>query len=446
MVSLGGNKMEPNRPISKHKLRIPGLLKLVRRTCERIQDPIKREVSIPLSDCLMSGVAMFNLKYPSLLQFDSDCRGQEMLKHNLRTLYDVKQAPSDTYMRERLDVVEPRELQKAIDKITALLQRGKVLEKYRYFKDYCLVSIDGTGYFSSHEVHCGSCCVKNHKDGTVTYYHQMLAAVMVHPSYNTVLPLALEPIEKQDGATKNDCEHNAAKRLLVNLRKSHPHLKMIIVLDGLYADAPIIKLLRTLELPYIITAKESDLDYLFDAYGACEKQEITTRDKQQEIHYKYAQKLPLNATHSDIEVNVLECIEMKKGKNQRFCWITGLTLDDKTVETIAKGGRARWKIENETFNTLKNQGYQFEHNFGHGRKNLSVVFAYLMFIAFLIDQVQEFTCKFFKLALEKCIRRNRLWNRIRGFFFLYFVDSWEHIYRAISESLGARLSTLLDTS
>jgi hypothetical protein len=172
---------------------------------------------------------------------------------------------------------------------------------------------------------------------------------------------------------------------------------------------------------------------------------VIRRGVGKEMHYEYANKLPLNYAHLEMEVNVLECVEIKKNKKQRFCWITELELSEQVVETIANGGRSRWKIENETFNTLKNQGYQFEHNFGHGRKNLSVVFAHLMFIAFLIDQIQQFSCTFFKKALEKCKRRYRLWEMIRGFFSLYVVESWEHIYRAISENLGARLSTLLDT-
>jgi hypothetical protein len=227
----------------------------------------------------MSGVALFGLKYPSLLQFDNDRRGQEMLRHNLRTLYHINQAPSDTYMRERLDEVEATELQKGIDKIIRLLQRGKILEKYRYLKDYCFVSIDASGYFSSHEIHCGSCCIKRHKDGSVTYYHQMLAAVMVSLDYKTVFPLALEAIKKQDGTTKNDCEHNAVRRLLQNLRDSHPQLKMIIVLDGLYADGTIIRLLKQLKFSFIITAKKSDLDYSFDAYQAGQKQTFVRQKK-----------------------------------------------------------------------------------------------------------------------------------------------------------------------
>jgi hypothetical protein len=88
-----------------------------------------------------------------------------------------------------------------------------------------LISLDATGNFSSHKVHCQHCCEKHHKDGTITYHHQTLAAVMVHPKFNTVLPMMIEPITKADGDVKNDCEHNAAKRLLVNLRKQHPDLK-----------------------------------------------------------------------------------------------------------------------------------------------------------------------------------------------------------------------------
>jgi len=388
--------MEATAPRTRKHLFLPGLLSRVRRCLERIKDPVTRG-GIALPDCLMSALAIFGLKYPSLLQFDKDARQEQtLLSHNLHTLYGVQQVPSDTYLRERLDEVAPVHLHKAIDRVIAQLQRGKVLEQYRYVEEYCLVSVDASGYFSSHEVHCDQCCEKRHKDGTVTYYHQMLAAVMVHPIYPTVFPLAIEPIQKQDGKTKNDCEHNAAKRLLENLRTRHPHLKMVIVLDGLYADGVIIKLLKQLNFRFIITAKEKDLKYLFEFYQTSKPKETTLKNTKQESRYRFVNKLPLNDTHPDMEVNVLECLEKTKDKETRFCWITDLPLTQETLIPIAKGGRARWRIENETFNTLKNQGYQFEHNFGHGNKNLSTVFAYLMFQVLLIDQVLQFCCKYIK--------------------------------------------------
>ena len=106
-----------------------------------------------------------------------------------------------------------------------------------------------------------------------------------------------------------------------------------------------------------------------------------------------------------------------------------------------RGGRARWKIENETFNTLKNQGYQFEHNFGHGEKYLHTVFAYLMMLAFLIDQVQEATCGLFKAALEKMGTRRALWEKMRNFFFSYQINTWTDLLKAIG--VGFRAATLI---
>ena len=68
---------------------------------------------------------------------------------------------------------------------------------------------------------------------------------------------------------------------------------------------------------------------------------------------------------------------------------------------MVRGGRARWKIENETFNTLKNQGYQFGHNFGHGKQNLSTIFVMLMMLAFLVDQTQELCCPLFQAVRQE---------------------------------------------
>ena len=96
-----------------------------------------------------------------------------------------------------------------------------------------------------------------------------------------------------------------------------------------------------------------------------------------------------------------------------------------------RAGRARWKIENETFNTLKNQGYQFEHNFGHGKKHLSVVFALLMMLAFLVDQVQQAACPLFQAVLAKVGSKKRLWEKMRTLFFSLSFECMEDIWRAL---------------
>ncbi len=105
-------------------------------------------------------------------------------------------------------------------------------------------------------------------------------------------------------------------------------------------------------------------------------------------------------------------------KRVHYSWITDLSLYQSSCQQIAQAGRTRWKIENEVFNTLKNHGYEFEHNFGHGHKNLTTNFAYIMMLAFLIDQLQEIGCDLFQEALKKMKRISSLWEHLRSAYLL----------------------------
>ena len=152
--------------------------------------------------------------------------------------------------------------------------------------------------------------------------------------------------------------------------------------------------------------------------------------------YRYLNGAPLNEAHFDLEVNFLECRETRPGKKeQRFSRVTDIEI----AEALMRAGRARWRIENETFNTLKNQGYGFEHNFGHGKRHLATVFAQLMMLAFLIDQAQQRCCALFQAAREKAGRSKYLWERLRGLFLEFSVPDWEALYRAIAFGHRAEL-------
>ena len=423
----------------KQRLSAPGLLEASRLRFSRIKDPLLGRTKYPLESCLMSALAMFGLKYPSLLQFDHS-QEDKRVRHNLRTLYGVDEVPSDTYMRERLDSLDPEHLQPAFKACFSAVQRGKVLPLYSFLDDYYLVSNDGTGMFYSDNVHCENCCIKKHRAGGESYYHQMMCAVMVHPNQATVLPMTLEPILKQDGATKNDCERNSSKRLLSKLRRMHPKLKMVIVEDALHSNAPHISLLKSLNYQYIIGVKPDGNRGLFDWVNVigC-KTTILKRDNLT-FEFRWFNNAPLNESHKDIRVNFFECKEISpKGKVQTFTWITEFHITENNVYELMKGARARWKIENETFNTLKTQGYHFEHNYGHGHQNLSTVLAYLMMLAFLIDQIQQTCCPQFQAALKKCKKRTRLWERIRNWFLTFFIDSWEVFFQYIAVPPDIRL-------
>lgn len=408
------------------------LLNIVRDSFAKIKGPSFREGAISLQDCLLSGYALFSLKYPSLLQFDQQVR-EDIISHNLQHVYQLNQVPSDTQMRKRLDEIPPRELRKPFKRLLAQVQRSKRLELFQYYEGRYLVPVDGTGYFYSKEIHCKHCCEKHHKDGSVSYYHQMLSAAIVHPKQKVVLPFAPEPIIKTDGDKKNDCEHNAAKRFLDDLKREHPHLKVIITGDGLYPDGPFIKRLKQDDHGFILVAKEKDLKYLFSEFHVLPKEQYKIQEKRITHCFEWANGHILNDSHPDCLVNVLEYWEKHdNGKTQHWVWITDIPLTAKNVYQIMRGGRARHKIENETFNTLKNQGYQFEHNFGHGNQHLSTVFAHLMLIAFFVDQLQQLGCKLFTKALARLHSRKSLWERKRSYFFQFYINSLEDLWNALA--------------
>jgi hypothetical protein len=418
-------------PFSRKHLSAAGLLSEARRLFARI--PEQSGCDIALVDHLMSGLALFGLKYPSLLQFEND-RREEATRANLKALYGIERAPSDTRFRERLDELDPHHLRPLYKALLAQLQRGKGLEGFAYLDGHYLLSLDGTGYFSSSTIHCPQCGEKHHRNGTITYYHQMLGAVLVHPDHSEVFPLAPEPILKQDGARKNDCERNAAKRLLTDLRREHPHLKLIVVEDGLASNAPHIRQLQALDLRFILGAKQSDHTLLFDWVAATpETAEATFTDEKGFRHrFRYLNGAPLNDANFDLEVNFLEYWEhAPDGTVTHFSWVTDIPIHDNNLMTLMRGARARWKIENETFNTLKNQGYHFEHNFGHGNNHLSTVLMHLMMLAFLIDQIQQHGCRLFQAALTAAQGKTRLWRKLRSRFDLCLIPDWETLYRSI---------------
>ena len=198
-------------------------------------------------------------------------------------------------------------------------------------------------------------------------------------------------------------------------------------------------------MSFILGAKRGDHKYFFDWFNALEDDDTfeTTRFfykgkkviRRTTQTIRYAKKLPLNDSNSDLFINFLELTEIvekkvekithdsngvatieydwvKEGNEIKFSWVTDLDLNENTVFSIMMAGRKRWAIENETFNTLKNQGYSFEHSYGHGKENLATNFAYLMMLAFLVDQVQELSCRTFQKVLKKMGTKKALWKKM----------------------------------
>src|SRR5215475_12493132 len=419
-------------PKERKYLSADALFRLVRSGFAAIPDPLNGDLEIAFTDALMSAFAMFSLKSPSLLAFD-----KQRAEGNLGTIYGIAHVPCDTHMRERLDPVSPESLRPSFQSVFRQLQRGKVLEAMVFLDGHYLVALDGTGYFSSPTIPCASCLHKVHRNGSITYYHQMLGAAILHPDFRAVIPLMPEPIIKQDGTEKNDCERNAANRFIGKLCQDHPHLKFIVTEDGLSSNAPHIETLHDHGCHYILGVKEGDHAFLFQQVQVAEAGgRVTSYERHDRaagvVHrFRFVNNVPLNASRADVRVNFIEYWEVGPDQVQHCSWVTDLRVSQRNVYQLMRGGRARWKRENETFNTLKNQGYNFEHNYGHGEENLSGVFATIMMLAFLVDQTQQLCCALFQAVWTKLGSKRLVWERMRALFYGYHLESMRELWEAL---------------
>ncbi len=147
-----------------------------------------------------------------------------------------------------------------------------------------------------------------------------------------------------------------------------------------------------------------------------------------------------------IEVNMVWYEERDGATDEllkKNCFITDIDLHKQSVKEVVKVGRSRWKIENETFNTLKNQGYNFTHNYGHGKEHLSTVFCILMMLAFTIDQIAQACDKYFKRAWRVRGSKKSLWEKVRQYFDFVVVKSMETIYKLISKDIKLKIEQII---
>jgi hypothetical protein len=438
-------EQSPPYRLRKH-LHFDALIRLARQCFAKIADP-RRCPQFSLLDTLMAGLALFCLKDPSLLAFQERARDP-----NLRSVFGLAAIPSDTQMRQILDEVDPLHLRPLFKEIFRQTQRGKVLDDYVFFQGCYLIALDGVEYFRSARVHCEHCMIRHHQNGAVSYYHQMLGAVLIHPDLPEVIPLCPEPIQRRDGQTKNDCERNAGRRWLKEFRREHPHLLVIITEDGLSSNGPHIKDLLDYDCHFILGAKPGDHAHLIEQLeqraeaGTAGTLEVTEQETGIHRSYLFSNGVSINEANAELLVNVLHYVEVDAaGVHHEWTWVTDLELTEATVPLVMAGGRARWKVENETFNTLKNQGYHFDHNYGHGYKHLCVIFALLMMLAFLIDQVQQRSNKLLRQARQQKRSNSALWEAIRSLFCCCVVGSMAEIYEAIAFGYERpRLRTLID--
>jgi hypothetical protein len=395
-------------------------------------------VDYSLHDTLMSGFAMLFFQHPSLLEFQRKMK-QRRGRCNLETIFGVHEVPSDTQRREILDVVPVEFLRQALPELFAKVRRAGWGKEFKstvpsgsHHGDYYTAMLDGSDYFHSTKVQCPGCLHRTDASGEGHFYHTVVSATLVKAGSHRVLPLDVEEVHNSDGQDKQDCELNAAKRLIARLRQEHPQMPLLVGGDDLYCHEPFIAQLRDLRLPHVLVCKPTSHVELYEWVEDIERLDGCDKGTWQEgpacrrrfYTYRIVRSVPLTAARR-LWGTLVEVWEHDRTGKQLYhnAWFTDVEVTAANVVTIVRIGRSRWKIENEHFNVHKNHGYELEHNYGHGTQTLSMVFYLLNLLAFIAHMILERGDRLYQRCLATTSRRE-LWHTLRMAMHMIWVSAW----------------------
>ncbi len=393
-------------------------------------------IQYSIEDIALSGFSVFFTQSPSFLSFQKSMQKNKGV-NNAQSLFGIKKIPSDNHIREMLDVVPPQTVFAVFAFIVEALRSAGHLDGFRSYNNNLLCALDGTQYFSSKTIHCGNCSTKKHKNGSITYSHSALTPVFVKPGFNKVISLPPEFITPQDGHEKQDCENTAAKRWLNQFAPLYKTLGITILGDDLYCRQSLCKLILLHGLDFILVCKPDshqtlyqwveELDGLHAVETVIEKR--WTGKARHTDTYRFVNQVPLRDSEDAQMVNWCELTTTRPDGTIAYknAFATNFEISKNNVKQIIADGRARWKIENENNNVLKNRGYHLEHNFGHGRKYLSQLMLTLNLLAFLFHTVLDVTDEKYKLIRNELPTRQTFFDDIRALTRYIYFESWDEM-------------------
>jgi len=356
---------------------------------ESVDDPRnKNKITYKPSHLLWLGIFLFLLRLGSKRDISYKLSTELFLK-NLCTItntYDNKTAHHDTveYFYQKL---EPEEICKVRQKMVSRLIRMKALDRFRLLDLYFMIAIDATGLAVYKERHCPHCLTRQ-KDGKILYYYHNVLEAKIVTETGLAISVESEFICNSDGKNKQDCELAAFYRMVPRLKKRFPQLSICLLLDSLYAACSVMNILKKYKWKYIITFKQGSMPERYDEFLRLKK--LCPQNSLELTNDKTVGKFSWvnGIEHKGNFFDVIELNEVTTDGKTRFVWITNIGVNKNNVIKIAKGGRLRWKIENEGFNIQKNRGFNLEHPYSQNQKAM-LNFYLLLQIAYFISQLME---------------------------------------------------------
>ena len=406
------------------------LIAALKALCARLPDRRRGEnTSYTMTDIGMAAFSVFFMQSPSFLSHQTAlARGRGT--SNCQTLFKMEQIPTENHVRTMLDPIPPETLFPMFAKTLAAIEAGGGLDTFKRLGGHVLIALDGTEYFCSQKLKCASCSSRARANGKTEHFHSMVSAVIVAPGIDRALPLEPEFITPQDGIEKQDCEHRAIARWLNRHGTQYAHLQPIYLGDDLASRQPTCEAVRAVGGHFLFTAKPSSHTTLYSWLDGAEVPTLEQKIKQGARfvthRYLWLEAVPIRDGKDALIVNWLEIeiIDASGKTTYRNSFVTDLAVSRDNVAELAACGRARWKIENETFNTLKTKGYNLEHNFGHGREHLAAFLATLNLLAFAMHTVADLADASWREARKAVGTRKRFFEDLRALTTYLVFPSW----------------------
>src|SRR5450631_21637 len=419
---------------------LPSLLADVRAVCATFPDPRKgRSGNIAMADFGLAAFALFFMQSASFLSFQRTLENGQG-RSNCQTLFGIAKIPSDNYIRDMLDLADPALLQPCFERVEHLLAEPPLRQAFGRLGGRTLIAWDGTEYFCSQKLGCPHCLTRQRANGRIENYHTLLAATAVAPDHAKAVPLFPDFIAPQDGAEKQDCERNAVKRWHDRHGERLRPLRPVYLGDDLFACQPVAAMLRAEGDDFIFTAKPSSHKALYDFIDGVEFERLEAKSRRGKtfdtLRYRWIEGVPLNGGKDAMLVNWIGFVLADAGGKVKYstAFVTSLPVTKENVAEIVACGRARWKIENESFNVLKNHGYELEHSFGHGEKHLAMTLATLNLLAFAWHSVFDHLEPPWKAAREAVVKRTTFFTEMLFLTKLAVFPSFEVLLQTIVTS------------
>lgn len=420
---------------------LASLLDSLRRCLERLPDKRRgMNSTYRMADFGMAAFSAFFMQCSSFLEHQKQLENDHA-RSNCQTLFDIPKIPTHNQIRAMLDPAEPKLLYPVFAEMIATLESiPDGLDAFRRLGNHVLIALDGTEYHCSEEIHCPNCSTRQRGKGGTEYFHTMLGATLVAPGHDKVIPLEPEFIAPQDGAEKQDCENAAAKRWLAAHGQQYARLNPIYLGDDLFSRQPLCEAVTAVNGHFIFVCKPSSHP-LIQEYVTGTGVELATHEealkqgkRKSTYRYRWIHDIPLRDGKDALKVNWFE-IEILNANNEvtyRNSFVTNLEVGPGNVAALAACGRARWKIENETFNVLKTGGYHIEHNFGHGDQHLASILVMLNLLAFAFHTVCDIADNLWRSAREKLATRRRFFNNLASITTYAIFDSWQDLLETLA--------------